>query len=265
MNKRLRDLREFQVERLNPGVFHLGNVLCISGWLSQGEEGFYNPWRRADLFGVEAFTLRWETKALLELGSALRSLITGSAVSLTTRQILLHTPAATLASALVWPLAVIQAGDLLIDNPWSIGLDRAQKAGKALAEVLLTRSVFGGKPVDLFGYSLGALVIWEALKVLHESASKSIVNHVLIMGLPAVVNEDEVTRLRSVVAGRFIHAYSKNDWVLSFLYRASQFQLGSIAGLGPIEGLESVNLSNLIRGHLDYESFPVEILEMLLC
>lgn len=43
-----------------------------------------------------------------------------------------------LLAAITWPSALISAASV-IDNPWSVALQRAQEAGKMLAEVLLAR------------------------------------------------------------------------------------------------------------------------------
>jgi len=43
---------------------------------------------------------------------------------------------AVAASAMQWPLTLLSLADL-IDNPWNMAADRAQKAGKILAEVLM--------------------------------------------------------------------------------------------------------------------------------
>lgn len=41
-------------------------------------------------------------------------------------------------AAIAWPSALLSAANI-IDNPWSVALQRAQTAGKMLAEVLLAR------------------------------------------------------------------------------------------------------------------------------
>jgi Protein of unknown function (DUF726) len=51
----------------------------------------------------------------------------------------------------------------LLDNPWMNAKQLALKAGAVLGELLSNR-VFGSRPVTLCGYSLGSLVIFEALK-----------------------------------------------------------------------------------------------------
>lgn len=119
------------------------------------------------------------------------------------------------------------------------------------------------------GFSLGALVIFECLQELGRDprANVGIVEHVVIFGLPARIHPVERwQRARMLVAGRFIHCYSKKDWVLRFLYRTTSLTLGDIAGLNPIEhvhGIENVNMSNFVRGHLEYGDKVAEMVELL--
>jgi hypothetical protein len=66
-----------------------------------------------------------------------------------------------------------------------------------------------------------------------------------------------------VVAGRAVNVYSSEDYILGFLYRGSSVQFG-IAGLGPVtgvEGVENVDVSKLVAGHLRYRFAVGQILE----
>ena len=50
----------------------------------------------------------------------------------------------------------------LIDHPWAVCMDRAQKAGQRLA-VLLLAGGHGDRPVTLIGHSFGARVLFHCL------------------------------------------------------------------------------------------------------
>jgi hypothetical protein len=78
--------------------------------------------------------------------------------------VLAATVLTSLASAVMWPVFLIKLTDV-IDNLWTIAIERADLAGKELAQALLTRS-YGSRPVTLVGYSLGARVIFSCLKEL---------------------------------------------------------------------------------------------------
>lgn len=86
------------------------------------------------------------------------------------------------------------------------------------------------------------------------------------MGLPAVISPTENwIKMRMLVADRFIHCYSRNDWVLKFVYRSTSLTIGDIAGLNPItavDGIENTNMSNFVNGHLEYSAKVPEMLEM---
>ena len=78
---------------------------------------------------------------LRELNDVLR-ILAGELVGQAVQTALGHTLLGTLMAGLSWPLALSKLG-YLVDNPWSNGLDRAQKAGLILADTLMTRSYFG--------------------------------------------------------------------------------------------------------------------------
>jgi hypothetical protein len=71
--------------------------------------------------------------------------------------------------------------------------------------------------------------------------------------------------MRSVVAGRLVNVYSENDYILAFLYRTSAIQYG-VAGLQEaqdVKGIENVNVSELVSGHLRYQYLVGSILEKI--
>jgi hypothetical protein len=71
--------------------------------------------------------------------------------------------------------------------------------------------------------------------------------------------------MRSVVAGRLVNVYSENDYILAFLYRTSAIQYG-VAGLQEaqdVKGIENVNVSEMVSGHLRYQYLVGSILEKI--
>lgn len=95
-----------------------------------------------------------------------------------------------------------------------------------------------------------------------------IVDNVLLCGLPTTISDsvDDWVRARLIVSGRLVHGYSDNDWMLKFLFRGTTHATSNIAGLSPISvvsGIENVNLSDLITGHLDYSGKMPHILDLL--
>src|SRR5207245_189420 len=64
---------------------------------------------------------------------------------------------------------------------------------------------------------------------------------------------------------RLINVYSENDYILAFLYRTSSIQYG-VAGLQEVQdvpGIENVNVSELVSGHLRYQYSVGTILQKI--
>ncbi|ORX93494.1 DUF726-domain-containing protein, partial [Basidiobolus meristosporus CBS 931.73] len=225
-------------------------LITISGWLATDDDATL-PFSTVDANYGDHFSLSWEPEVLRELGNALK-LIAGEVVSFATQQILQHTMLHALLAALAWPLALTKIG-YLIDNPWSIGLDKAQKAGLVLADTLLNH-VQGHRPVSLVGFSLGARVIFYCLLELARVNAYGIVEDVFLFGTPVTASTKQWKQCAGVVSGRFVNGYVKSDWVLGFLYRASAAGR-PIAGLRPITDvprLDNVDLTDMINGHFQY-------------
>lgn len=310
VSRRFADLKDFKFIPLKDPERNKSMRVCItiSGWIKT-ESDFTAPWiesyleNESEEFAIqsEVYCLAFEKDIMISLGRAMSDFIKSSAVTLAASEFIKYTVTAAASSALLFPVAVLQAGDL-VDNPWTLGLDRARKAGKALAEAL-RKGAQGRRPVTLVGYSLGALVIFTCLQELARSAidksdfvSRSsddlsstnsdevfvndsnvvetetispfgIIENVMLMGLPTHLPAPSVwNQLRLLVSGRFIHCYSQSDWVLRFLYRTSSPTASEIAGLGPIEdapSIENVDLSELVLGHSDYQTKISEIMNLV--
>ncbi len=144
----------------------------------------------------------------------------------------------------------------LIDNPWAVSLDRATMAGLILADSLIDRNL-GTRPVTLVGYSLGSRVIFSCLQELAKKGAVGLVQNVYLFGSPVVAKKDEYLRARTVVAGRFVNGYNRNDWILGYLFRLTNGGIRRIAGLAAIDdipGLENMDVSEFVVGHMDYRT-----------
>ncbi|CAM9422429.1 unnamed protein product, partial [Hapterophycus canaliculatus] len=78
------------------------------------------------------------------------------------QETLKYTTLAAIMTSLAWPLALITLSSM-IDADWTIGRERADVAGKILADALLNREQ-GCRPVTLVGTSLGARLIFACLE-----------------------------------------------------------------------------------------------------
>lgn len=159
----------------------------------------------------------------------------------------------SLMAALQLPVVLTKLS-YLIDNPWSVSLDRAWAAGLILADSLIERNL-GTRPITLVGYSLGSRVIFSCLLELARKGAVGIIQNVYMFGSPIVVKQDEYLKVRTVVAGRVVNGFHRNDWILGYLFRLTNGGIRRVAGLAPVDGvpgLENVDCSEFVAGHMDY-------------
>ncbi|RAL66050.1 hypothetical protein DID88_005711 [Monilinia fructigena] len=235
-------------------------TIGVSGWLTQKED-VITPWRALG-HQSEVFALRYELEALSKLGTSLESVVKSAAWSIAKKEIIARTIFASLMTAL-WPIGLLKISKV-IDNPFSVAKRRADKAGLVLADALINRAQ-GERPVTLIGYSLGARLIYSCLMSLAERRAFGLVESAVLIGAPAPSDSTVWRSMRSVVSGRLINVYSENDYILAFLYRTSSIQFG-VAGLQEaqdVKGIENVNVSEMVSGHLRYQYLVGNILEKI--
>ncbi|KAL9621252.1 MAG: hypothetical protein Q9160_004273 [Pyrenula sp. 1 TL-2023] len=206
------------------------------------------PWRIFSSRTTSPFALRYDPPVLLRLGSTIDTLLRNTAYSLAQASFLQVALPAVISSALL-PVSLIKLGST-IDNPFSVAMERSDKAGKVLAAALMAK-VQGERPVSLIGYSLGARVTYVCLQELAARQALGLVENVVLMGAPAPSDEIAWRRLRSVVVGRIVNIYTTSDLLLGFLYRSTKAQVG-VAGLQAIEGVpgvENLDATGFVKGH----------------
>ena len=157
-----------------------------------------------------------------------------------------------LLGALTGPMWLIKL-TYLLDNPWGNALSKAQKAGRLLADTLIGQ-VQSHRPVTLVGFSIGARLIYNCLLELADKDAYGIIDNVYLLGTPVVTSEKELKKITSVVSGTIYNGYNPNDTVLNVLYRATTTSYSYVFGLAPQNhpGIQNVNLSEMIGGHLEY-------------
>jgi hypothetical protein len=188
---------------------------------------------------------------MLRLGNSLNDVLYSYAWDGITYTIVSRTLLGALYAGL-WPLGLVKAASVL-DNPFSIALARADKAGKVLAQALID-GVQGKRPVTLMGYSVGARVIYSCLVELAEQNAFGLVESAVLMGAPVPSDSRSWRQIRSVVAARVVNVYSTEDYILGFLYRSTKLQMG-VAGLQEVRdvfGIENADMSTLVNGHDKY-------------
>ncbi|KAJ3690307.1 hypothetical protein LUZ61_019471 [Rhynchospora tenuis] len=263
MARRIGDVKEFEFkpigENHNQGRLAVG--ILISGFVFE-EEDFLRPW---DGYkdNLERYVLQWESKNLIAVSTAIQDWITSSLTYELMKRGAMMTVLSSLMTAIALPAVFLSATNW-IDSKWSIAIDRSDKAGKLLAEVLL-KGLQGNRPVTLVGSSLGARVIFKCLQELAFSGhNEGLVERVVLLGAPVSVQGEDWESARKMVAGRFINAYSTNDWILGITFRASLLTQG-LAGIQAIDipGVENVDVTDLIEGHSSYLTCAQEILRRL--
>jgi hypothetical protein len=217
------------------------------------------PWEILDGAGTEPFALRFELDAMMRMGNSLNDVLFSYAWDGVTYTIVSRTLLGALYAGL-WPLGLIKVASVL-DNPFSVALARADKAGKVLAHALMD-GVQGKRPVTLMGYSIGARVIYSCLVELAEQNAFGLVEAAVLMGAPAPSDSKSWRQIRSVVAARVVNVYSTDDYILGFLYRSTKLEFG-VAGLQEVRdvfGVENFDMSKLVSGHDRYRYLVGRIL-----
>ncbi|KAK7309332.1 hypothetical protein RJT34_05964 [Clitoria ternatea] len=263
MARRVGDVDGFEFKAIgeNHNQGRLGVEILISGFIIE-EDDFIRPWEGLN-DNLERYALKWESKNLISLSTAIRDWLTSKIATELMKHGAMMTVLGALVTAFVWPVALLGAIDW-IDSIWTIAIDRTDKAGKLLAEVLL-RGLQGNRPVTLVGYSLGARVIFKCLECLAETeTSAELVEKVVLLGAPIPIKDENWEAARKMVAGRFVNAYSKNDWMLGVAFRASLISEG-LAGIQPVDipGIQNVDVTDHIEGHSSYLWATIQVLDAL--
>ncbi|RAL52554.1 hypothetical protein DM860_017248 [Cuscuta australis] len=208
------------------------------------------------------YALQWESDKLITVSTAIQDWLTSKIALQLMKQGAMMTVLSSLLSALAWPATLFSMTEL-IDSKWAIAVNRSDKAGELMAEVL-QKGYQGQRPVTLVGFSLGARVIFRCLQCLAADKRYGLVERVVLLGAPIEISTVNWEAARKVVAGRFVNAYSTNDWMLGIVYRASLMSQG-LAGIQPVEvdGIENVDVTELIEGHSAYLWATQRILDLL--
>ncbi|KAL8167908.1 hypothetical protein V2J09_009407 [Rumex salicifolius] len=243
MARRTGSVDEFEFKEIgeNHKQGRLAVAILVSGFVFD-QADFIMPWEGLN-DNLERYALQWESENLIAVSTAIQDWLTSSLALQLMKQGAMMTVLSTLLAALAWPATLLAATDF-IDSKWSIAIDRSDKAGKLLAEVLM-KGLQGNRPVTLVGYSLGARVIFKCLQYLAET-------------------EQTANIVEKVVAGRFVNVFSSNDWILGVAFRASLLAKG-LAGIQAVNvpGIENVNATHIIEGHSSYLWATHQIMEEL--
>ncbi|KAJ6005475.1 hypothetical protein N7451_003419 [Penicillium sp. IBT 35674x] len=238
----------------------LNLIVTVSGWMTGKVDDVRLPYSTVDPIMGDIYSVLWEPEMLRSMGDTINILAT-EALATGLQQVLGSTVLMALMASLQLPLVLTKLA-YLIDNPWNVSLSRAHFAGLIMADSLQDRNL-GNRPITLLGFSLGARVIFSCLKELSDKGAHGLIQNVYLFGSPIVASKDDYLKARSVVSGRFVNGYSRNDWILGYLFRATSGGVMRVSGLAPIEGIpgiENFNLTELVNGHMDYRAAMPRIL-----
>ncbi|KAM0839654.1 hypothetical protein ACQ4PT_060180 [Festuca glaucescens] len=263
MAKRIGNVKEFEFKTIgeNHNQGRLAVCIMVSGF-AFNDDDFLKPWEGWKT-NLERYILQWETKHIIALSTAIQDFLASRVALELVREGAMQTVLSGIISAFAWPATIITAAEF-IDSKWSIAIDRTDKVGKMLADVLL-KGLQGSRPVTLIGFSLGARVVFKCLEELALSGNnEGIVERAVLIGAPVSVNDELWAPARKMVAGRLVNVYSTNDWILGVTFRASLLTQG-LAGIQAIQvpGVENVDVSDLVVGHSSYLGLMQQILEQL--
>ncbi|KAL8359631.1 hypothetical protein RB598_008147 [Gaeumannomyces tritici] len=252
-NRRTGSVKTFEYRPLHNNK-RVNLIVTVSGWMTGKVDDVRLPFSTVDSAMGDIYSVLWEPEMLRSMGDTINILAT-EALTQGLQQVLASTFLTALMAALTVPVVLTKLS-YLIDNPWAVSLDRAWSAGLILADSLIDRNL-GTRPVTLVGYSLGSRVIFSCLLELARKGGLGVVQNVYLFGSPVVVKRDDYLRARSVVSGRFVNAYNRNDWILGYLFRLTNGGIRRVGGLAPIEEvpmLENMDVSQFVEGHMDYRA-----------
>ncbi|CAH2353101.1 probable lipase Mil1p [[Candida] railenensis] len=260
--RRLGDVHTFELKPLHNNK-RTNLILTVSGWMNGELDDVRLPFSTVDPVMGDMFSLLWEPEMLQSMGQTI-NILASEALTTSIQQILGATVLTALMAAIQLPMALSKLSYIL-DNPWNVSLDRAWKAGKILADTLIAGNC-GVRPITLVGFSLGARLIYSCLIELAKRGGYGLVENVIMLGSPITVKVDQMATARSVVSGKFINGYSRKDWILGYLFRATGGGIQTVAGLQEItnvQGIENVDCTDLVEGHMSYRKAIPKILKKL--
>ena len=126
----------------------------------------------------DMFSLLWEPEMLQSMGQTI-GILASEALSTSIQQILGATILAALMSAIQIPMALSKYPACWITL--GISLDRAGKAGKILAETIISGNL-GVRPITLVGFSLGSRLIYSCLIEMARRGGYGLIENVIILG-----------------------------------------------------------------------------------
>ena len=261
-NRRTGHVKTFEYRPLHNNK-RLNLIVTISGWMSGKVDDVRLPYSTVDPIMGDIYSLLWEPEMLQSMGDTI-NILANEALTQAVQQVLGATLLVALMASLQLPIVLTKLA-YLIDNPWTVSLDRANAAGLILADSLIDRHL-GNRPITLVGFSLGSRLIFSCLRELAHREVYGLIQNVYLFGSPVVAKQEEYLKARTVISGRFVNGYASNDWILGYLFRATSGGVMRVAGLAPVEGvpgLENIDVTSMVQGHMAYRAAMPRLLRAM--
>ncbi|EDO17481.1 hypothetical protein Kpol_1058p18 [Vanderwaltozyma polyspora DSM 70294] len=254
MAKRMGSVETFEIRPIREES-QVHATIVVTGWpqLDEKNDGELLTKTMGKEHG-DLYLLNWEPELLemiqQKLNAATKEMLTDTVKGMVGTRII----TTLFTAALQLPMMASKLGYIL-DNPWGVASDRASAAGLILADTLLAGDM-GLRPISLTGVSLGARVVYSCLVELSKRQALGIIENVYLVGAPVVLNETELSQIRSIITGEFTNVYCENDWTLTYVFRASNTSFQDVIGTTDVEcvdGITNIN-NNIIQNHSEYRS-----------
>lgn len=103
----------------------------------------------------------------------------------------------------------------------------------------------------------------ESNEIYYQREPASLVEDVVLIGMPSIINSKEWIQCREIVAGRLVNCYHKSDWILSYMINIRCWNaFVKTCGTHSIEikGVENYEISHICPSHWRYPLVIPQIL-----
>lgn len=239
-------------------------TIFINGFTQENEIDFYD-WQCAQLAFDPSHTMysvNWASKTNAKLGMAFGK---GVGTQVAKKMLIGIAKAGGKKAAIkLSPIGLLALVGDLVKNPWHNSMFRAAQTGIQVAEAI---SRTEGQKFNLVGHSLGCRVIYYALEALSTKNEKYINDVILLGGAVGRKDKRGWEQALSSVDGCLHNCHSKQDKVLSVIYKTANAGLSSPIGISPIElespQLKNHNFDNLVESHMTWKKHYEDVLKRI--
>ena len=101
----------------------------------------------------------------------------------------------------------------------------------------------------------------ENLRFEYDREPASLVEDVVFIGLPRVLDKTVISSCRRVTGGRLVNCYISHDWLLSLMFAARGGFPCGIRPITDVPGVENIDVSDLVESHIRYADAVPRILQ----